>query len=230
MTTPPQAPPQQPPPQPQGDGLTGAALDIAIADLLASGVLITAEVLAAIQVRFALSRATTAYLGAVLQSVTRYPPPLTGVIGAASAQSSRLNTARRVQYVIAATRRVASAAIEARARNRPVAAAVRDQLDSERRFYQMHLDAMWQRARAAGAVDLAAAEYGPLLGWYTTLDDKTSPECKDADGKNFRAEAMPDIGFPGAVHPHCRCRPGPPYQKARLLPSRGFLGYARAFA
>lgn len=210
--------PQQPPPPPQ-DGLDDPALAVAVAGVIA-GVAGPAIAVQALKARFVLTAAATAALIGVLGLVMQHPPPVTGIIGPASEQTSRMNMARRAQYVIAASKRVLGVVRDAKAKGQPVAAAVKDQLDRERRFYAMHQAAMWNRARAAGATDVAAAEYGQLLGWNTVVDAKTSPECKAADGWNYSAAAMPVIGFPGAVHPHCRCYPGPPRPGARLLPSR----------
>lgn len=231
MTTP--APPQAPPPQQQDDGLDDAALAVAIAALLA-GAAVTASyaasvtgMLAALKARFALSAAAVQALGAVLTLVTERPPAVTGVIGPASAQTSRMNAARRAQYVVAASKRVLGAARQARARNESVVDAVRDQLARERKFYAMHQQAIWNRTTAAGKVDMAAMEHGPLLGWLAKLDSHTSAECRDASGKNFYASRMPDIGYPGAVHLQCRCEPVAPWPGGELLPTSG-LRFARA--
>lgn len=231
MTTP-QSPSQQPPvqPPPPPSGLDDPALAVAVASVLAGvgGPAVTiAATIAALKVRFALTAAAVQALGAVLNVVLAHPPPVTGVIGAASAQTSRTNLARRAQYVIAAAKRVMGAVRDARAKGTPVTAAVRAQLERERRFYGMHQAAMWNRARAAGQTDMAAAEHGDLLGWNTVIDDRTSAECRAADGKNYRASRMPDIGFPGSAHPACRCFPGPARPGAPLLPSRG-KRFARA--
>ena len=51
----------------------------------------------------------------------------------------------------------------------------------------MHVAAMWQRATAAGKVDMEAATHGRKLGWLAILDHRTSPECAAASGKNFYA-------------------------------------------
>lgn len=226
MTTPPPPqPPPPPPPQPD-DGLEDAALAVAVASVLVTAVSAAAAV-AALKPRFALSRDTWTVLTAVLTDVMQSPPPVTGVIGAASAQTSRMNTARRAQYVLAASRRVLAAARDARSKGEPVTAAVRKQLAMERRFYAQHQQAMWNRATAAGKTDMAAVEHGPLLGWNTVLDARTSAECRAADRKNYYATRIPYIGLPGSVHPHCRCFPGPPHPGAPLLPARGSR-FARA--
>jgi hypothetical protein len=232
MTTPAQPPPGQPPPQqPPPSGLDDPALAIAVASLLAgtAGPAVSiAGTVAALKVRFALSKAAVTALSAVLVQVTAHPPPVTGVIGAASAQTSRMNAARRAQYVIAAAKRVMGAARDARSKGTPVTGAVRAQLAQERRYYQMHQQAMWDRATAAGKIDMEAATHGLLLGWYAVRDKRTTAECLRADGCNFYADNPPDIGLPG-IGPHvgCRCFPGPAHPGGRLLPGSG-PRYARA--
>jgi hypothetical protein len=227
MTTPP-PPPQatQPPPQP-GDGLEDAALAAAVAAVLVTA---TSAVLAvaALKTRFVLSAAVWTALGAVLTDVMQAPPPVTGVIGAASAQTSRMNAARRAQYVLAASKRVLAAARDARAHGKPVGQARAAQLATERRYYAQHQAAMWNRATAAGKIDLEAATHGRLLGWYAKRDKRTTAECLAADRHNFYVDDPPDIGLPG-VGPHvgCRCEAGPPWPGAPLLPSRD-PRYARA--
>jgi hypothetical protein len=234
---PPQQPAQaqQPPPQ-QDDGLDDAALAVAVAAILAGGTAVAvasvgavsaAAAVAVLKARFALSSAAWQALGAVLSQVMASPPPVTGVIGAASAQTSRMNTARRAQYVLAASKRVLGAARDARAKGEPVGAAFRDALATERRYYLMHLAAMKNRAAAAGETDKAAAKYGDLLGWNAVLDGHTSPECRSANGWNYYASSMPDIGYPGGVHDSCRCSPSAPHPGGKLLPARG-LKLARA--
>lgn len=234
MTTP-LAPPQQPPPPgqppPQQPGLDDPALAIAVAAVLAGigGPAVTvAAAVASLQVRFALTAAAVQALGAVLNVVMAHPPPVTGVIGAASAQTARVNLARRSQYVIAAARRVTGAAAGGRARGEPGDAAALAQLATERRYYEMHQQAMWNRAAAAGQTDMAAAEHGNLLGWLAMRSAGTSAECRAASGKNYYASSMPDIGYPGSVHPHCRCLPVAPWPGGKLLPGSRRPALARA--
>lgn len=92
-----------------------------------------------------------------------------------------------------------------------------DAMDTERTFFRQHITSQRNRVRAARVVDIHARRHGLLLGWYAKMDSRTSPECRAADGKNFRVDDMPRIGYPGAVHPFCRCEPGPPHRRARLL-------------
>ena len=223
----PQPPPQQvppgqqpPPPPPQSDGLDDAALALALATLLVTAVS-AAAVIAALRVRFVLSSAAWQALGGVLGDVMQTPPPMTGVIGNASAQTSRMNAARRAQYVLAATKRTVTAMREARSQGKPVLGAMKDQLATERRFYAQHKQAMWNRATAAGKIDMEAATWGPLLGWYAKHDKRVTAECLKAHGSNFYVSDPPDIGLPG-IGPHvgCRCEAGAPWPGGKLLPSR----------
>jgi hypothetical protein len=229
MTTPqapPQVPPgQQPPPPPQeDDGLDDAALAVALSLLLLSAVSV-AGIIAALKARFALSRFAWQALGGVLDDVMQDPPAVTGVIGSASSQVQRMNAARRAQFVLAASRRTVTAMQDARAKGEPVMAALKDQLATEHRFYAQHKKAMWDRAAAAGRIDMEAAVHGPLLGWYARRDKRTTPECRAADRHNFYVNDPPAIGLPG-VGPHagCRCESGPPWPGGELLPSARMRG------
>lgn len=56
-----------------------------------------------------------------------------------------------------------------------------------------------------------------ILGWKAQMDDRTTAECRAADGKNWILERPPKIGLPGTVHVHCRCQPVPPYPTRRLV-------------
>ncbi len=228
MTTPARSQQQRPPPPaatipPQ----TLAAMALPLAALLLTAVS-AAAVVAALKLRFKVAALFwLAMLLVLSRIVMQHLPPVTGVSGPASGQVSRLNTARRAQFVIASSVRVMDAMLAARARGEDVEAAGMAQAERERRYYQMHLDAMWQRAKAAAAVDMAALEYGQLLGWRAVLDSHTSPECATANGRNFYAARPPDIGYPGTVHPACRCRPVQPWPGGKLLPGSG-PRYARA--
>jgi hypothetical protein len=225
MTTP--APPQrQPPPPvqppPPPPGLDDPLLAVAVAAALAAGPAVTVDAtIQALKAHFILTPLALAAMAETFGFVSEHPPPVTGVIGPASEQTSRLNLARRAQYVIAAAKRAMGAATAARAKGKPVLAAMRDHLAKERRWYEQHQAAMWNRARAAGQTDMAALEHGDLLGWNTIIDKRTSAECRAADGWNYHATAIPDIGLPGSVHPGCRCYPSGPHPGGRLLPSRG---------
>lgn len=51
-----------------------------------------------------------------------------------------------------------------------------------------------------------------LLGWYAHISDNTCARCLLADGSNFNALKPPPIGWPGTVHPHDHCLPGPAHK------------------
>lgn len=91
-------------------------------------------------------------------------------------------------------------------------------LAAEQRFTVAHLNAQANRATAAAAVDKAAAAHrSGLLGWKAVMDSRTSAECRANNGANFSIVAPPVEGYPGAVHPHCRCRAIAPFVNARVL-------------
>lgn len=118
----------------------------------------------------------------------------------------------RATYILNASRRIAQAQKE-----RQPASQI---LNEERRWFAAHRQNADRRHQKAKEVDVAAERYGDTLGWYAKRDSRTSAECLAAHGKNFNANNRPLIGFPGTVHPHCRCRPGPPHANASLLTSR----------
>jgi hypothetical protein len=90
-------------------------------------------------------------------------------------------------------------------------------LHRERRYYLQHELARRRRQAVARTVDAAASIHGPVLGWWTHKDDRTTPECRAADGTNFVVGEMPVIGYPGGVHMYCRCWPGPPFVTDRTV-------------
>jgi hypothetical protein len=134
----------------------------------------------------------------------------------------RQNLMRRAAYLVNAARRLTGSIRRGQ---------LRSGLVDERRWLEQHLQATAKRVQAADAVakevkrqldprdGSAALGEGPvlpsgLLGWYAKMDARTSPECRQAHGRNFDPTRIPLIGFPGAVHPHCRCKPGPPWAAA----------------
>jgi hypothetical protein len=160
-------------------------------------------------------------LRAALGIVMGMPPDAEGISGPASAQVARQNLMRRAQFAIMAARRITADLRDARSHGTPLAQALAGAVSRERRYFGMHMDAIWQRRQAGAMADTAATSYGTLLGWHTVMDRRTSAECKAANGRNFNVGAMPLIGFPGGVHPHCRCYPGRPWPGGRMLPSGG---------
>lgn len=211
--------PQQQPPPPSRDTAADAALIAALAAALITAV--TPEAAMGTILRFSRSsRVQPAAMLWSIQLVMSFPPEMTGAAGTASLAVQRQNYLRRAQFALASARRGMAAIAEARSHGQSASSALAALLPKERRYFAQHLDAIRNRAQAAMNVDMAALAYGPLLGWNTVRDSRTSAECRAADGKNFRADAQPLIGWPGAVHPHCRCYAGPARIGARMLPSR----------
>lgn len=87
----------------------------------------------------------------------------------------------------------------------------------EANYHAQHVAAVDSRGTSAGAVDEAAARYGLILSYRAVLDEETTPECRAAHGKNFRADTRPLIGWPGTAHGRCRCVAGPPIAGAQEL-------------
>lgn len=116
----------------------------------------------------------------------------------AMSESSALEPTYRGEYVLAASRRLQGTS----------GADRQKALQAERRYFAQHLEAVKKRRAAAAAVDKARAQFGDELGWHARLDNRTSPECREANGRNFSASRIPPIGWPGSVHPDCRCKPG----------------------
>jgi SPP1 gp7 family putative phage head morphogenesis protein len=213
--------PQQPPP-------SYAQQDAEVAAIAAA--LVTAiSAVAALQMirlelrrsnRLAYERRSALYwraLGGALEVAFQMPPEAAGVTGPATIYTARLNQLRRAQMIYAMGDRLLGDLTEARSRGQSIRQALAAGVSRERRYFGMHVGAMWNRARAAQQADLASWSYGDLLGWWSVRDKKTSPECRAAHGKNFLVTDMPYIGFPGAVHPHCRCIAVPPWPGGRML-------------
>ena len=160
----------------------------------------------------------SAALHAALAVVMERPPDRSGFYGPATGRTARLNLIRRAQFLVNSARRLAGDLARV-ASGEQGAASLLDAISRERRYYGQHQEALWTRMQAAAKVDTAVMEHGLLLGWYTTLDARTSPECRAANRHVFRADQMPSIGYPGAVHPRCRCLPGAPIPGAPMVGS-----------
>lgn len=93
----------------------------------------------------------------------------------------------------------------------------RAQLEKEKLFFALHQKARQRREAVARMVDEAASIHGDLLGWRAVIDDRTTVDCREAHNKNFRASRPPRRGFPGAVHPRCRCGISAPIPGAQTL-------------
>ena len=125
------------------------------------------------------------------------------------------NLGYRAAYAVAAVKRLVKAV------RGPSEESVDERLTkalrAEASYLQAHLNASKRREDAANLVDAAARVHGPLLGWYSVIDEKTTLDCRRANGKNFEVSNPPKIGYPGSVHPFCRCSPGAPFPDARTI-------------
>lgn len=139
----------------------------------------------------------------------------------------RANLMHRAAYLVSAARRLSR---PFRGPRLGMGDRLKATIETEKRYLAQHLDAVSNRVRAAEQVGQAmrvqskrvarinetngvpGRPSSSLLGWYAVMDERTSAECRRAHGRNFDPRQIPMIGFPGAVHPHCRCRPGPPHR------------------
>jgi hypothetical protein len=143
-------------------------------------------------------------------------PDPSGLVAAPLRAMRKQNLLRSGAYLLNAARRLSTGAGQSLTGVNP--GSFRQAWDREQTYLDQHLQARTNRVEAAQAVTTQVRESGSMLvGWYSKLDEKTSVECRAAHGRNFRADQIPLIGLPGAVHPHCRCRPGPAHGNARLV-------------
>jgi SPP1 gp7 family putative phage head morphogenesis protein len=218
------APVQPPPPGQQAPPQQQAQADdqLALAVAAALAVAVTPEALAAyVGARFTAQGMRLEALRVSAWVVMAMPHEQQGMIGPATRNVITMNRLRRAQFLVASTRRVTRDIVHGVSHDESLLETLRDAAARERRYYAQHMAATWNRMDAAARVDSAAMMAGTvLLGWNTVLDARTSAECKAANGRNFRADIMPSIGYPGMVHPHCRCYPGRARPGARLLTLR----------
>lgn len=212
---------QQQPSQPTDQQLGSAVAAVLVT---AGTVVAAASVLAPLFLRVGVSKAAVSL---ALDIVMNFPPAQTGFYGPATQQMSQLNLIRRGQFVVNSSRRFS--ADQRRVLSGELSPGdLQDTMDRERRYYAQHMQAIWQREMAAARVDSASMLYGRLLGWNAVADSHVTPDCLAADGKNFYADKMPRIGYPGTVHATCRCWPGAPFRGAAMVGGRtriGQLGY-----
>lgn len=91
-------------------------------------------------------------------------------------------------------------------------------LAQEKKWFAAHKKASAKRVASAKVSDHLSNMYNtPLLGWYATLDSRTTPDCAFLDGNNYEALHPPGDLHPGARHPRCRCVSGPPFMEARTI-------------
>lgn len=176
-----------------------------------AGLLASTAPLAAVAAGFAIVAGLTPAIASRL--LTKAPATLrtpTDNLGPAARQVATAEPTYRAAYLLNAAERVKAAIAAGK--------TLDEALTDEERFTRQHLAAQANRAKAAAAVDHAAATHrSGLLGWKARMDSRTSAECADANGKNFSIFNPPLIGLPGSVHPHCRCVPVPAFAGAGLV-------------
>lgn len=228
MTTPPQAQPEQQPeeqPAPRADVLPLIAGVSVISVMAALAVMRTDDDLHSQLVNVIpwLKAVKPADAKAVTAVVSHWPQEPVQGIGTATRQARETNEARRAAFLVNSLKRLRDAQQAAASRGEDAADVADDTLEAERRNFALHMKAVNFRATAAGRVDAAAGIYGELLGWYSDIDRKCTPECRAANGKNFYAHTPPVIGWPGMAHVNCRCAPGKPHANAPVLPTPGLV-------
>lgn len=224
MTQP--APPRQPPQPPMTEAALVATAAALLAGVPAANVAAIAELLTAAARLYPgtprpqrVTRQAAEYAARI---VTSTPPVSTLPIGPATRAMQRLNVLRRAQYLLNAARRLTHTILA-----NPTPQGVTGAVAKEQRYYAQHVHASNNRTQAAALADSTAQQHGKpdpttgkpgvLLGWHAVMDDRTSTECRAAHGKNWLITAIPKIGLPGTVHPHCRCKPGPPWPTRKLV-------------
>ncbi len=195
-----------PPPEQQQDDQGATADEVeAILAVLALGYAadkIAGALAAVLKVPLKIVTAFLSALGAeALASFTR--PTGDGV--SARSLAKKANLRYRCAFIINALRRIAKAPDWKTALKREIS------------FWKAHTKASARRMTVARRIDASRKLYGDLLGWYATLDNRTDPACRAADHRNFHALQPPVIGYPGSVHPRCRCLPGPPFPGAKMV-------------
>lgn len=203
-----QSGPQQPLPPSDDTGLIAV-----IAAALATGAA-TSSITAALApylIRAGINPQAFARAAAAVAVTIRRPSGVAGRIVAAQENTYR------AAYVLAAARRITQAARSTPTGTLSRSEAIRQAITAERRYADLHKQAAANRRATAIQVDTQASRHGLLLGWKAKLDARTSAECRAANGNNFRADRPPLIGYPGSVHPHCRCQPTAPYPHGLLV-------------
>ena len=126
-------------------------------------------------------------------------------------QQFNQNVHRRSSYLVNAARRMSRAFIDG---------DFAGGYARETRYWDQHRHAAKNRMDSAQQVADQQARYSEVrLGWHAMMDERTSAECRAAHGRDFDPNRIPPIGYPGSVHPHCRCRAGAPWFSGRRVES-----------
>ena len=158
-------------------------------------------------------------LRAALLQTERFPQPVLAGIGTAQRNMVTTNAIRRAAYVVSATRRIAHEIADAKSHGESEEQGLSEAVSRENVYFLQHVNADAERIASATTLDAVSAQYGDIVGWYANDDERVTPECREANGKNFRVSDPPAIGYPGSTHVSCRCYPGPPHPGAEMLAS-----------
>jgi hypothetical protein len=144
------------------------------------------------------------------------PLPSVSGLGDTSRAAHAAGPYYRAAYLVRAAERVQSAVAD------PDRSGVEQLAREQDRYLTAHQAAQTARERGALRLDAARDTWGGTLGWYAYDDDRTTPECREADGQNFDPTDPPAIGLPG-VGPHvgCRCYAGPAHEGASMMAGGG---------
>ena len=190
--------------QPQQEPSQQTGQHVAEALLAGAAVAVTARAVFKLLSPFSVTLDAVALALILAGRGTNHQPRMVGTADLTRDQR-RQEAQYRAWYVINAARRLTASL---RNGDTPRAALAR-----ERPFWRLHEAARKDRMAAAAKVAEAAAQFGPVLGWWAHPDDgKTTPACRMAGGHNFSATVRPRIGWPGQPHAgNCRCWAGPPF-------------------
>ena len=131
--------------------------------------------------------------------------------GVASKQAQLAELYYRAAYILAASRRISRSVANG--------SSLEEAVSAEKTYQAAHESARKARLTSAHNIDVAAEQYGVptddgkahWLGWYLGGANTHTVACDHADGRNFRTDKRPVIGWPGTVHYGCRCMAGPPH-------------------
>jgi hypothetical protein len=171
-----------------------------------------------------------AAVGITLSQLERFTPPVLDSLDPVQRQVIEMNADRRAAFVVASVKRISTELNDAVDSGTDLSDAVSKVSAKEERYFRQHVAAEFQRTQKGNEVAVLTGRYGTVLGWKAVDDDKTTPECKAADGHNFDTRHIPDIGYPGVgPHANCRCKAVPPYPNAKMLPSSNVLAASNRF-
>lgn len=198
--SPPPLPPEEGAPPPTAQQVNDNAVIATVATILAAGLpIVTAGAYVVVALTGAGITTAAAMAAWKLLAGTLTPDDQRGPAGTAIA---RMESSYRAAYLVNASRRIMVSL---------KTGDLKSALSAEVGYFKMHLQATAKRKAVGVQVDQQVAQHGKTLGWKSVMDSRTSAECAEMDGENFSVDDPPDIGWPGTVHLHCRCRAVAPF-------------------